>query len=70
MEEDSYQYAGRHSLVWRKTLMHVNKGKTGEGNYASSQAHRCMQISSAVKNAWEHLDVLLQKHTKTNQLIT
>ena len=30
MEEDSYQYAGRHSLVWRKTLMHVNKWKTGE----------------------------------------
>ena len=29
------------------------------GNYASSQAHRCIQISSAAKNPREHHDVLL-----------
>ena len=34
MQEDTYQYAGRHlinmeegtKLVWRKTLMHINEG--------------------------------------------
>ena len=25
MEEDSYYYAARPSLVWRKTVMHINQ---------------------------------------------
>ena len=25
MEEDSYYYATRPSLVWRKTVMHINQ---------------------------------------------
>ena len=29
-EEDSNKDAGRLSLVWRKTVRHINKGKTGE----------------------------------------
>ena len=29
------------------------------GNYATSQAHRCIQINSAVKTPRKHLDVLL-----------